>query len=406
MKAWLLALSLLALSVTAVAAGRDAGDGQIWHFGGFGTLGAAYHGSEGLIYRRDLEQAKGYEGGRIGFRGDSRLGVQAAARFDSRWSALVQAVSRLDSEGGWEPQLSWTFLRFTPSDVLDIRLGRLGVDIYMDGDSRHVGYAFTTARPSSEVLGIVTQDLFDGMDVTLRHPVGTGVASLRLYGGRSRGSAFLYGTRFTPPEAFRTGLTAEWASENLTVRLAWGDVHTENDDALAPLAGALAALPVPLAQVRASQIDESHHLTFMGVGALYQRGPFFAQGLLSHLSFSQFPRYEGWNANLVLAWRVGSFKPFLSWSHLWFDPQESRSLTLSAPFSALQAAYDRTVQRLTMDQQTFGVGVRYDFARDYALKFQIDRVLADRSAILIDKSGMPARDVGMTLYSIALDFVF
>lgn len=96
--------------------------------------------------------------------------MQASATFDTRWPAQIQTVSRLDNEGKWTPQLSRSFLRYTPSDTLDLCVGRLGVDLYLDGDSRHVGYAFTAVRPSPEVLGMVTQDLFDGLELTLRRP--------------------------------------------------------------------------------------------------------------------------------------------------------------------------------------------------------------------------------------------
>lgn len=397
---------LLALSAcTAVSA--DSGTQEpVWRLGGFGTFGAGYHGSDGLTYRRDLEQAGGHEGGRIGFRGDSRIGVQASATIDGRWSAQIQSVSRLDSEGKWTPQLSWTFLRYTPSDSLDMRVGRLGVDLYLDGDSRHVGYAFTAVRPAPEVLGMVTQDLFDGIDLTLRRPAGDGLLSLRLYGGRSRGNFSLYGNQYRPPDAHRLGATLDWVSEGLTLRAAWGDTHTSNDRALAPLAAALAAAPGAIAPQRAAQIDESHHLTFAGLGALYERGAFSAQALFSWSRFSQFPTYRGNGASLLLAYRVGAWKPYVTYSRLSLDPQESRDLTLPAPLAGLQATYDRTVDRLTMNQRTIGAGVRYDFARNYALKFQIDHIDAARSVLIVDSSSMPARDVSMTLYSITLDFVF
>jgi hypothetical protein len=390
----------------AIASAPACAEEPMWRLSGFGTLGAGYHGSEDLVYRRDLEQATGYRGGRLGFRGDSRLGVQASATFNPSWSTQIQAVSRLDSEGKWAPQLSWTFIRYAPTDGIDFRVGRLGVDLYIDGDSRHVGYAFTAVRPSPEVLGVVTQDLFDGMDVTFRRPVGSGVASLRLYGGRSRGDLSLYGQQYRPPDAQRLGATLEWLSEGLTVRAAWGDTYTGKDDVLMPLASALASVPSPVAQRRATQIDTSHHLTFVGLGALYEHGPFSAQGLFSFVRFSQFPTYEGGGANIILAYRVGAWKPYVTYSRLNLKPKEARSLSLSAPYAGLQAAYFRTVDRLSMDQQTVGIGVRYDFARDYALKFQIDRVKASESALLVDSIGMPARDASMTLYSVALDFVF
>ncbi|OYW25821.1 MAG: signal protein, partial [Methyloversatilis sp. 12-65-5] len=312
----------------------------------------------------------------------------------------------LDSEGKWTPQLSWSFLRYTPSDSLDMRIGRLGVDLYLDGDSRHVGYAFTAVRPAPEVLGVVTQDLFDGLDLTLRRPAGHGVLSLRLYGGNSRGNLSLYGNRFRPSDARRRGATLDWASDGLTLRAAWGDTHTSHDRALAPLAAALAAVPGAVAQQRAAQIDASHHLTFVGLGALYERGPFSAQALFSWSRFSQFPTYRGNGASVLLAYRTGAWKPYVSYSRLSLEPQESRDLTLPAPLAGLQASYDFAVDRLTMNQRTISAGVRYDFARNYALKFQVDHVDAAESVLIIDERGMPARDVGLTLYSVTLDFVF
>lgn len=399
-------LILLALFASPALAADDEADAPIWRLGGFGTIGAGYHGSEGITYRRDLGQAGGHEGERIGFRGDSRIGVQASASFNPNWSAQIQAVSRLDSEGKWVPQLSWTFVRYTPSDTLDFRVGRLGVDLYQDSDSRHVGYAFTAVRPSPEVLGVVTQDLFDGVDVTVRHPAGAGLLSLRLYGGHSRGDLALYGSQYRPPDARRLGATLDWVSEGLTLRAAWGDTYTPRDMVLMPLARALASAPGPIAPIRASQIDTSHRLSFAGLGFLYERGPFSAQGLFSWSRFSQFPAYSGQGANVILAYRLGAWKPYVTYSSASFNPKEARDLSLPAPYAALQSAYGDAVDRLTMNQRSVGVGVRYDFMRDYALKFQVDRIDADESIMLIDSRGMPARDVGMTLYSIVLDFVF
>lgn len=377
-------LILLSLTASASTYASEDADAPLWRLGGFGTFGAGYHGSKDITYRRDLAQGGGHEGGRLGFRGDSRIGVQASATFDPRWSAQIQAVSRLDSEGKWVPQLSWTFLRYTPTDALDFRVGRLGVDLYQDSDSRHVGYAFTTVRPSPEVLGVVTQDLFDGIDMTIRHPVGAGLLSLRLYGGHSRGDLSLYGSQYRPPDARRLGATLDWASEGLSLRAAWGDTYTSSDAVLQPLANALASTPFPVARERAAQFDTSHHLMFAGLGILYERGPFSAQGLFSWSRFSQFPTYSGKGANVILAYRFGAWKPYVTYADASFNPQERRDLSLPAPYAVLQDAYDEAVERLTFNQRSIGVGVRYDFMRDYALKFQVDHIDAAESIVLID----------------------
>jgi hypothetical protein len=106
---------------------------------------------------------------------------------------------------------------------------------------------------------------------------------------------------------------------------------------------------------------------------------------------------------VVAGYRVGAWKPYLTWGRISFEPDDS-ALTLPAP--ALQAVYDRVVDRLTMNQRTFGAGVRYDFATDYALKVQIERIKASSSSILITPDGLPVRDTSLTLFTVVLDFVF
>lgn len=410
------ALGIIALCASPLVAAQGAPAEPLWRIGGFGTVGAGYHGSEGIQYRRDLEQAKGIEGGRIGFRTDTRFGVQAGATFDGQWSALVQGVSRLNGEGNWEPSLTWAFVRYSPVDWLDVRVGRLGVDVYLAGDSRHVGYTYTAARPQPEVLGMVTQDRFDGVDLTLHQPAGAGVASLKLYGGRTRGDLYLYGNPIDTADTSTLGATLEWASESFTVRAAWGDMEAHGDEALLPLASALSqvALPAPfqaqeaLAHQRAGEIGTRHNVTFWGLGASYERGPFSLEGMLGWKRFTGFPDYHGSGAAAIAAYRIGAWKPYVIYGRTDFEP-ERRSLSLPAlapQLVELQAGYERVVDRLTMNQHSIGAGVRYDFATNRALKVQVDHVKAAESVVLMTSQGMPARDVSLTLYSVVLDFVF
>ena len=159
------------------------------------------------------------------------------------------------------------------------------------------------------------------------------------------------------------------------------------------------------AQLRASQIQTSHHITFAGLSARYENGPWSLQGILARETFSQFPRYSGWGSSVVAGYRIGAWKPYLTWGRISFEPDDS-PLALPAPAAALQTAYDIVVDRLTMNQRTFGAGVRYDFATDYALKVQIEKINASSSSILITPSGHPVRDASLTLFTVVLDFVF
>lgn len=403
-------LALLAACAVSSLHAESPAD-PVWRFGGFGTFGAGYHRSEGVQYRRDLEQESGYTGRKLGFRGDTRFGLQANARFDPRWSAMVQTVSRLRADGSWQPDLTWAFVRHSPADWLEVRVGRLGVDIYQNGDSRHVGYAYTTARPSIELYGLLTQDRFDGMDATVRRTVGTGVASFKLYGGGTRGDFNLYGAEFRTDNTRTLGATLEWASDALTLRAAWGDMYARDDESLQALAVALRQVPAsvsPQAALRADRIDSAHRVNFAGVGALYEYGAFSLDAIAGWERFTGFPGFEGWAASVVAAFRVGRWKPYAGYGRIVFSPDD-KPLSLPALNSGLvelQAAYDRVTDRLRMDQYTLTAGLRYDLATNHALKFQLDHTRAAASAMLVDLNGLPIRERSVTLYTLVLDFVF
>lgn len=86
------------------------------------------------------------------------------------------------------------------------------------------------------------------------------------------------------------------------------------------------------------------------------------------------------------------------------------SLTTGLPpvpaLTLLDQAATAAVSGAQFNQRTVGVGVRWDFAPDRALKFQVDRVHAGLSPVVRDL-GTPARDQrNLTLFSATLDFVF
>lgn len=389
----------------------DAPADHFFSLSGFGTVGAGYHGSEGLVYRRDLEQAGGYEGGRVGFRMDSRIGVQLNATFSPRLGAMVQSISQLSRDGDWAPEINWAFVRYSPTEWLDLRFGRLGADIYLNGDSRHVGYAFTSIRPSPEVYGLLAEDRFDGMDMTFSGALGQGIASLKLYGGHTRGGYYLYGRTIENDKIRTLGATLQWSSESLTLRAAWSDIYASDDESLQPLAAALRSVPAfisPDAAVRAGEIGHSHRIIFAGLGALYDNGPLSIEALLGWQRFDAFPDYEGWAGNVLVGYRIGSWKPYIGYGRNNLQPNKKPlSLPPLTPgLAQLQATYDEVIDRLHVDQRTVTAGVRYDFAPNAALKMQIDHTDAAYSPILLDDRGMSIKDRTATLYSIVVDFLF
>lgn len=416
----LIVLALVAAGLLPAAAAAQEPGKPLWRVAGFATLGAAYHDGDGLRFRRDAGQAGGVRGNRIGMGVDSRIGLQLTGVFSPRWSAMAQLVSRHNAEGKWTPRLSWAYVRYALKDRVELRLGRMVSDLYLEGDSRDVGYAYTTVRPNPEVFGLLAADTYDGAELSLRRMVGGGHLRLKFYGGRSRGDAYYYETTDKLPRSRTLGTTLEWEGRNLVMRASWGEVLNYDKDKFRPLANGLAALGSAVGDRdmlrRAQSMVGDMRIEYAALGAKYERDDLSLQAIGARMRYSAFPGYRGWSSAVTAAYRIGNWKPYLIWSRSVFD---ARSAPLDfaaaaaalgpgagAQVGALQSAYQGAAQYLQQDQRSAGIGVRYDFAAPVALKFQVDHVRAKSSTLLLAEGGGPVRNRNLTVFSVVMDAVF
>ncbi len=379
-----------------------------WAVNGFGTLGAAHHDEDDTRFRRSVDQRGGVREGHVEIRNDSVLGVQVNGVLDSRWSVMAQSVTRQDVDRKWTPQLTWAFVKYIPNDWSEFRVGRMAVDIYLDGDSRHVGYVYTTVRPYADVYGRLTFDTFDGVDGTFQRALGPGLVRLKLFGGRTRGDVYLNDAVYSLEKGRTFGATLDWVGEELSLKLSWGSMVTKRDTQNDPLVRILqpVAAYFPDAAARAAEITHSNRISYLGLGVGWERGPFSLQVVGTDMSVSVYPGFEGWGLGATAAYRIGSWKPFVTYSRSIIDPVE-RQLDLakiSNPLLSYAWPYAHGYTR--QDQYTAGVGVRWDFADNAALKLQADRIEAKRSSSLLDAAGNRTDARSFTLLSATLDFVF
>ena len=400
----------------ARAAGADDVSVSRWAVNGFGTLGAAYHDEDDTRFRRSVDQRGGVREGQVEIRNDSVLGVQVNGVLDSRLSVMAQAVTRQDVDRKWTPQLTWAFVKYLPNDWSEFRVGRMAVDIYLDGDSRHVGYAYTTVRPYADVYGRLTFDTFDGVDASFQRALGPGLVRLKLFGGRTRGDIYLNDAVYSLEKGRTFGATLDWVGEALSLKLSWGSMVTTRDASNAVLrqglSAATALLPAPWrgqAAARAAEITDSNRISYLGLGVGWERGPFSMQVVGTDMSMSVYPGFEGWGVGATAAYRIGSWKPFVTYSRSIIDPVE-RVLDLPAGMDpgidALRSGWALANNYTRHDQYTAGIGVRWDFTDNAALKLQADRIEAKRSSALLDAVGNRTDARSFTLFSATLDFVF
>jgi len=93
------------------------------------------------------------------------LGLQVQGRLGNSLRGTLQVVSKYGYDGTFKPQIGWAFLGWNPTQDLQIRVGRLGFDVFMNADSRDVGYSFLWVRPPTDYYGTLPISHLDGLEI-------------------------------------------------------------------------------------------------------------------------------------------------------------------------------------------------------------------------------------------------
>jgi hypothetical protein len=91
----------------------------------------------------------------------------------------VQWVARNHAGAFFEQNLEWAYLRWRPWNDLDLRVGRLGLDVFLLSDYRNVGYAYPWMRPPQEFYAPLFPYHLDGADIAQRFHLGEGFLTLK-----------------------------------------------------------------------------------------------------------------------------------------------------------------------------------------------------------------------------------
>lgn len=371
---------------------------------GFGTLAAVRGDDADAEYVRDLSQPDG-AGTSWTAKVDSLLGIQANIRISPQTEGVLQAVSRYHSNGSYDPELTWAFLRHDFQPDFSLRAGRLGTELYMLGDSRLVGYSNLTVRPPPDFYGSVVFSYIDGLDLSSTWPIADGLLSGKLFAGRSpERTPFAAGLEWNQHGTLLAGGYLDFRRGDWQFRLSHAEVRfnheTPSDQLLQNFGDPLSGVPyLSLVPEMAMQDQWAH---FSSLGMVYDRGPFSVQFMLNQIQQDS-PAYADSKAGYLLAaYRLGKVTPYLG---------ISRSLTPKAalPRSPIPGVDDITLSLVSqsfMDQFTYTLGGRWDLVQNLALKAQVDWVRGAPESIFLFKNTSPAWDGNMTVFSLALDFVF
>lgn len=406
--AGLLAVLLHATSAAAEISTQEGGD-LLLH--GYGTLGAVYHDAPGIQYRRDISQAAaGAKAGQLSFAQDSMLAVQADYRRTSEFSGTVQVVSRLDAGNSFAPQLSLANLKYQMG-ASDIRLGRVFIETYLEGDAAEIGYAHAMVRQPI----IYYPRLMDGLDAETTLPLGGGLLRLQGQAGWAVGKLLSNGQIYDTGGSEALGVGMNYSQAGWTGRISMGQFIYKNQARDLEPGGVFSSL-LPSLPNGAAIYDR---FTMQGrkIGNRIFTLDYDKDGVQGRAGYALYlsPHWPVLrNFYLRGAYRVGDFTPYASYLKRWSE----RSFVgtgipdgLSAQTDVLNLAISNAEASLFCNQAEFALGVRYDFMPQRALKLQWDRIRFQDSLSLIDSRTSSSRAetrgfMSMSLYSVALEFVF
>ena len=393
---------------------------------GFGTIGLSHADTNfGGSFARDASQIPGGTG--LQFKNDSRLGIQANAQLTNQIELVTQLVARSRFATGKDTDaIEWAFASFRPSDDVNLRIGRVGADLYMLSDYRNVGIGYTTVRPPVDFYGVMSLGSLDGLDVTKTWVTDRAQWKLKAFAGNSNFQA----ADMRGPFKGIGGLVLARESDGFTIRgtYANGNIHLRAPDfeLLRTGLGQLISLtrytlPNVAAQAQ-TLMDGSEHenvrVRYLTMGASYDKHDWVAQAEIMRIQ-SNSGIAAGKGAYALVGKRLGDWTPYLGISQLrsvtppYIAPNWGKDLAPFAPIigasAVAQAQYvgQEATARLNawrVDQRTISLGARWDVTPTAALKFQLDRVIVKPQGTLLWQ-GQPGGGRAW-VGSMALDFMF
>ncbi|WP_179958115.1 porin [Chitinimonas arctica] len=402
---------LLGLSASPLA------DDSAFSFSGFGTVGVVRSNTDDAQYRNNFRQPDGADKS-ASLKVDSKLGLQLSGKLSPAFSLTAQLLAQQNDEDKFTPELEWAFGKYAVTSDLSLRLGRIGMPVFLISDFRNVGYANTWVRPPVEVYAQVPLATFDGVDFVWSKAIGDNTLTLQPYAGSTKfdlvGNLKGKGKRLM-------GVNATYEVGSLLLRAGYVKTrfYLEGADT-ARLFGGMRQVGAVLPGWTAAANDmeaKDKAASFAGIGATWDDGKLVLQGEYTQRRTKTYVEdTDAWYG--TAGYRFGNLTPYISYAttktkhndvadRLFAPPpQASCAVAPTQPICIKGAAMSAMSGA---DQHTTSLGVRWNAYKNIALKAQFDRVRADAGKdnwfnTPVGKPGVAGKSVNV--YSLAADFIF
>ncbi|SLM31232.1 conserved exported hypothetical protein [Desulfamplus magnetovallimortis] len=353
---------------------------------------------------------------------DSRLGLQAHYRFNSDLDFVTQSVLRDQVEIDFENSLESAYFAYRPTYWSEFRIGRMGYDVFLMSDTRNMGYAYPWARPPLEFYGWIPVFNMDGADATFRINQGNSQWRLRLQAGEY---AFPFEIEKIIYDCETEGLhnlTITRQSGNLLLKAGYSRFSFKNAMPLfTPLQEGLEQIAEGTREFFPDISDEAQSLrediafkdtemTYMTLGAAYDDGQWILQAEIAKSTTTAEVLSHGQMGYAALGYRSGDWTPYLIYSAIRAGNDLRQPSADWSPIgeTGLQEDAIGIINTTRMDQDTFSLGIRWDFNLKAALKLQWDSIHIHSKGygLWYCKDRISGQDNRVNLGTLSMEFMF
>jgi len=307
------------------------------------------------------------------FRPFSLAGVQFDYTVNEDTAFVAQATAI--GVDNWETQFEWAFFRYKLMPNVSVRAGRMRAPGFMFSDYVKIGYAYPWISPPSEVYGGADTPM-DGLDLIYKGSLSDNWSfSARPY----------FGTIDVNDGATTNdliGMDLNASSDVLSVSLGYRSAKsTFADDYV--LEAAIDQVYAGLAQAGFDAVRpgdsrfKDQRVQFYSAGFVYDDGSLLLMGEYTGYSWTgetYLPDVTG--SYLTAGWHFGKVMPHLTFSKTRSDEDtiyDFPSFPISAD-AAIDPVNDFLMTSLNTDQETWTIGVRWDFKPNVAFKAEYQRI--------------------------------
>jgi hypothetical protein len=342
------------------------------------------------------------------FSPDTKLGGQMDVKFNSDFSATVQAVTLHQFDNSFDPELMLAFGKWQATPSVALRAGRLALPMFTTSDYRLVSYSQPWVRPPVEMYHSVGGYSYDGVDANWSTLVGdVAVKSQAFYGSLELPRA---GMDVKVDRFMGANVTAESGASSYRLSYVSSGGFSFSSpaidglfqmvrsglpaDALGPGSPALAPSPALADEYEL----RNRKITYTTIGFNHDPGDWFFTGEASKSTSVGFLP-AGTSAYATVGVRRSNLTPYGTLSMAKAKVTDPTGNPLIDALVQSSAALGR---------KALGVGLRWDARKDTAVKVQLDHTNLDEGSSGVLANLQPGFQPGSSynVLSATLDFVF